>query len=166
MIFKTTRYSEEGKYDLKVVDRFGNAFIMMVGGNQDLFWVPLNYKKVNTFFIDKKDKFAFKIFEILFNHVKEREKKLNRCQSLTEFEFVSEDRHEDDANRLKIIKSDDCFEIRFIKQENIKHGGFATRGCPICFCNSGSRVPEIEQLFMIAFTELAYYNKRIELEKE
>ena len=166
MIVKTKRIDEEGRFDLKVIDRNNNVFLMMVGGNQDLFWVPVDYKRVKTFYIEKSDRFAFRIFEILFDKVKEREKKLNLCKEEDVFEFISEDRHIDDANLLKIIKQKDCFEISFVKQENIKHGGFATMGCPICFCNSGSRVPEIEQLFMIAFTELAYYNKKIELEKE
>ena len=46
---------DQGKYNLKVIDRDGNSFTIMVGGNLDLYWVPDDYKSVNTFYIDKSD---------------------------------------------------------------------------------------------------------------
>ena len=37
-------------------------------------------------------------------------------------------------------------------------------GCTICFCNSGSRVPKVEQVFVQMFNYLAYESKLIERE--
>lgn len=36
--------------------------------------------------------------------------------------------------------------------------------CVICFCNSGSRVPMVEQIFMQMFNYLAYESKSIKCE--
>ena len=56
MIIKQPRNNAEGKYDLKITDKNGNAFIMTVGGNFDLYWLSENHKKYNTFEIDKTTK--------------------------------------------------------------------------------------------------------------
>ena len=46
--------------------------------------------------------------------------------------------------------------VEFIKNENKEYWSFYHRGCDIRFCNSGSRVPKVESLFMKMFTYLAY----------
>lgn len=159
---------DQGKYNLKVIDRDGNSFTMMVGGNLDLYWVPDDYKSVNTFYIDKRDYFVYELFGGLFQNIENVDDKYNPSLIGNKFTFISEDFNEDIANKLEIIKKDNEFVINFLKNEN-KEGehyamyAFFRRGCPICFCNSGSRVPKIENLFMMLFNDLAYYNKDIEM---
>ena len=70
--------------------------------------------------------------------------------------FISEDWHEDEANILNIIKTEDGFIVKFIKNENKQSWSYPHIGCAICFCNSGSRVPKVESLFMRMFNYLAY----------
>ena len=162
MIYKVYRngYSE-GKYNLKLVDKFNNTITMLVGGNLDLFWLPEN--NIRKFVIDESDEFLFKIFKQLFKHIELNDNKYNPSVDKNVFTFLSEDRHEDEANILKIKNNETEFIIDFIKNENTSISHFPKLGCSICFCNSGSRVPKIEQLFMLMFNKLAYYSDNIEL---
>ena len=150
------------KYDLRVIDKNGQSFIMMVGGNLDLYWVPENYKETTTFYIPKEDEFVYGLFDNLFDDIKEKDNPYNPMLKGNEFSFISEDYHEDEANRLKIIKSEDEFVIDFIKNEDFENWTMPHRGCNICFCNSGSRAPQVETLFMLLFNDLAYYSDEIE----
>lgn len=155
-------------YDLKVIDKNNNSFIMHVAGNQDLYWIPKDYKKTQSFYIDKSDKLLYSVFCKLFEYIKKYDSDgLQYLKTLegNKFTFISEDFHVDEAHRLEIIKEKDQFVINFIKNENLGIFGGFRRGCVICFCNSGSRVPKIEQLFMLMFNELAYYNNEIEIER-
>ena len=160
---------DQGKYNLKLIDREGNSFTMMVGGNLDLYWVPDDFKNTDTFYIDKSDEFVYRLFLRLFQDIESVDDKYNLSLIGNKFTFISEDFNEDIANKLEIIKKDNEFVINFLKNEN-KEGehynmyAFFRRGCPICFCNSGSRVPKIEHLFMMLFNDLAYNNKDIELD--
>ena len=45
MITKKPRHEQEGYCDLTVTDKDGKSFVMTVGGNLDLYWLPENYKK-------------------------------------------------------------------------------------------------------------------------
>jgi len=169
MITKIKRDNDSNKVNLVVTDKFGNSFTMMVGGNLDLYWVPQNYNKVKCFYISKEDEFVFNIFRALFNIIEKNDGNgLDYPKTLVgnKFTFISEDFPEDEAHKLEIIKEDNQFVINFIKNENLGiYGGFR-RGCPICFCNSGSRVPKVEQQFMLMFNELAYRTEEIELINE
>lgn len=154
------------RYNLRLIDKFDNSFVMLVGDNGDLYWLPEDYKRVKSFFIDKDDTFLFNIFNQLFKAiVKADNDKYNIRKSVVgnTFTFISEDCHEDEAHRLQIVKENEQFVINFIRNEDISPWSFPKRGCNICFCNSGSRIPKIEQLFMILFNELAYYNNEVEL---
>ncbi len=148
---------------LKITDKNGNSFSMLIGGNTDLYWVPDDYGKVRNFFIEKSDKFLFDKLTKLLVDIKKVDNGI--CPSLIEnsFTFVSEEFVEEESNKLQIIKEDEQFVIKFIKNENISPFSFASfvKGCPICFCNSGSKVPEIEILFMKMFNELAYQNEKV-----
>ena len=59
-------------------------------------------------------------------------------------------------NVLKIVKTKDVILIEFIENKNKVNLSFSSKVCSICFCNSGSRVPKIEALFMRMFNYLAY----------
>ena len=151
--------------DLVVTDKFNNEFIMTVAGNQDLYWIPKNYKQVKSFYVDENDAFLYNVFSSLFELIKKNDSDgLSYPKTLNEnkFTFISEDFHEDEAHRLEIIKEKHQFIINFIKNENLGMYSSFRRGCVICFCNSGSRVPKVEQQFMLMFNELAYYTKEIE----
>ena len=71
---------------------------------------------------------------------------------------------EDEANILNIIESEDNYTIKFIKNEDKESWSYPHIGCAICFCNSGSRIPRVEQLFMRMFNYLAYECELVECE--
>lgn len=153
-------------YNLRVYDKNGNDFLMTVGGNGDLYWLPANYKNVKSFCINKEDELFYAILQQLFCDIKEKDDKYRPTLDGDKFTFISEDCHEDEAHRLEIVKEENEFVINFLRNPNEHLYAFPKRGCNICFCNSGSRVPKVEQLFMLMFNELAYYNDEIELEQE
>ena len=163
MITKTPR-NNEGYYDLKVTDKNNKSFIMTVGGNLDLYWIPENHKETTTFEIDKNDKLTFNIFNQLFDAVKKNDGQYNPVLQGNKITYISEDWPEEEANKLSIEKNDDNFIINFIKNENKEAWSLPHRGCNICFCNSGSRVPKIEALFMRMFNYLAYESELIQCE--
>ena len=118
MIEKVKRYENENLFDLVVTDKLNNSFTMTVGGNCDLYWIPANYKKVQSFYINKEDEFLFNIFLELFNKIKQNDSDgLSYPKTIdgNKFTFISEDYHEDEAHRLEIIKEKDQFVINFIK---------------------------------------------------
>ena len=167
MITKIKRNEDSDKLvDLVVTDKFNNEFVMTVGGNQDLYWIPKNYKQVKSFYIDENDEFLYNVFNNLFDLIKKNDSdgfSYSKTLNGNTFTFISEDFPADEAHKLEIIKEKSQFVINFIKSENLgMYGGFR-RSCVICFCNSGSRVPKVEQQFMIMFNKLAYYNNKIEL---
>ena len=57
------------RYNLRIIDKFDNSFVMLVGDNGDLYWLPEDYKRVKEFCIDKDDTFLFNIFNQLFNAI-------------------------------------------------------------------------------------------------
>jgi len=164
MITKFPR-NNNGYYDLRVTDRNDKSFVMTVGGNLDLYWIPENHKETRVFEIDEKDKFTFSMFNKLFKDIKKNDNKYYPVLKDDTVTFVSEDWPEDEANILQIEKQDGIFSIRFIKNENIENWSFPHRGCSICFCNSGSRVPKVESVFMKMFNELAYESDKVSLEE-
>ena len=166
MIIKKPRHNKEGYYDLKITDKNGNSFLMTVGGNLDLYWIPENHKENRVFEIDKNDEMVFDIFKQLFDAIEKRDDKYRPVLKDDVITFISEDWPEDEANTLNIIKKNDLITIKFIKNENEAGWSFPHRGCVICFCNSGSRVPRIESLFMRMFNYLAYEFDNISCEEE
>ncbi|MBQ7351918.1 MAG: hypothetical protein IJW59_03540 [Clostridia bacterium] len=162
MIYREPRYGYDGMFDLRIVDNKGKSFVMTVGGNQDLFWIPENHKDTTTFEIDDSDSFVYEIFTQLFDAVKSRDDKYRPVLKDNVITFVSEEWREEESNVLKIIQEKNKFVIDFIKNQNMEEWSVPHRGCAICFCNSGSRVPRVEQLFMLMFNKLAYHTKEIE----
>ena len=156
MITRCPRPDSKDCYDIIVTDKHGKEFIMMVGGNFDLYWLPKNRRENKVFQIDQKDKLTFSVFEQLFSAVKKKDNASNPVLKGNTITFISEDRPEEEANILNIIKSKNSFTIKFIENENTECWSSPHRGCAICFCNSGSRVPEVENLFMRMFNYLAY----------
>ena len=155
MITKTPR-NNEGKYDLKITDKNGKSFMMTVGGNFDLYWIPENHKENRVFEIDKNDKITFSMFKQLFDIVRKRDDKYRPVLKDNTITFISEDWPEEEANVLNIIKNEETFTIKFIKNEDKESWSYPHMGCTICFCNSGSRVPKVEEVFMRLFNYLAY----------
>ena len=144
-----------------------NSFVMLVGGNLDLYWLPDNYKVACKFYIDKEDKFTYSMFNRLFELVEKNDDKYNPVVNGNQLTFVSEDYPEEEANQLKIRRMSDEFEIDFVRHDDeskwtIPHGRMGS----VCFCNSGSRIPKVEQLFMEMFNYLAYNCEKIEMVKE
>ena len=162
MITKKPRNGKEGYYDLTVTDKDGKSFVMTVGGNLDLYWLPENYKKDRTFGIDKNDELTYAIFEQLFDAVEKRDDKERPVLNGNTITYISEDWPEEEANKLKIIREEDMFQIQFVKNEDRESWSYPHIGCTICFCNSGSRVPRVEGLFMRMFNYLAYECDMIE----
>ena len=162
MITKKPRNGEEGYYDLTVTDKDGKSFVMTVGGNLDLYWLPENYKKDRTFDIDKNDELTYSIFEQLFDAVEKRDDKERPVLNGNTITYISEDWPEEEANKLKITREEDMFQIQFVKNEDMESWSYPHIGCTICFCNSGSRVPRVEGLFMRMFNYLAYECDMIE----
>lgn len=166
MISKFPVDDKKGCYNLKITDRNGHSFIMMVGGNLDLYWVPENHKKNRIFEIDKNDNIAYSVFEQLYDAIKKNDDKYRPVLNGNTITFISEDWHEDEANILNIIKTKDLFTIEFVKNKNESAWSYPHLGCNICFCNSGSRVPKVESLFMQMFNFLAYNCDLIKTEDE
>ncbi len=164
MITKKPRNNKNGYFDLTVTDKNGKSFIMTVGGNLDLYWLPENHTKNRTFSIDRDDEFTFEIFEQLFGAVEKKDSKYNPVMKDNKLTYISEDWPEEEANRLVISKLDDSFEIDFVKNEAEDSWSFPHIGCTICFCNNGSRVPEVEGVFMRMFNYLAYECNQVKCE--
>lgn len=164
MITRLPSDNQEGKYDLRVTDKNDKSFTMTIGGNFDLYWVPENHKECRTYEISKDDEYTFKIFSRLFDSVKKNDDKYHPVLKDDTITFVSEDWNESEANVLTIKKQEDAFIIDFVKNKNKEAWSFPHMGCVICFCNSGSRVPEIEQIFMQMFNYLAYESRSVGFE--
>lgn len=162
MITKKPRYEHEGCYDLTVTDRDGKSFVMTVGGNLDLYWLPENYRKNRSFCIDNCDEFTYDIFEQLFRAVEKKDDKYSPVLKDGRLTYISEDWPEDEANKLVISKLEDSFQIDFVKNEDREKWSYPHIGCTVCFCNSGSRVPRVEGVFMRMFNYLAYECAEIE----
>ena len=156
MIRKTPR-NNDGYYDVKITDKNKNSFLMTVGGNLDLYWLPENYRKNKVFVIDKSDMLAYTMFNRLFRGVGKVDDQFAPALKDNTITFISEDRHESEANTLSITQSEDSFTIEFKENENKEAWTTPHRGCTICFCNSGSRVPKVENVFMQMFNFLAYH---------
>jgi len=165
MIYRVPRPDSKDSYDLKLVDKNGNSFAMHFAGNMDLYWIVDDHRKCLNFYVDKKDEFLYSVFEQLFKNIEKNDTGFKKSVEGNVFSFISEDYHEDDANMLQIEKKEDEFEIRFAKNfsPNIP---LMSKMCQICFCNSGSRVPNIERQFMLMFIELSRYDERVPVEKE
>lgn len=165
MIYKKERYGMKGYFDLYIIDKNNHEFKMTVAGNQDLYWMPEDYRKNTTFYIDKSDSYLYDVFDYLFRQLKQNDNPHFPSIEGNVFTFASEDRPLEDADMLQIERKENEFEIRFLKNlsDSIR---FKTRFCNICFCNSGSRVPKLEQQFMLLFNELAYYTPDMPIEKE
>lgn len=166
MISKFSRYNKKNCYNIKITDKNEHSFIMMVGDNLDLYWIPENYKENRIFEIDSHDKITYSVFEQLFDAIKKNDDKYYPVLNGNTITFISEDYHQDEANILNIIKSEDLFTIQFVKNENKSAWNYPHIGCNICFCNSGSRVPKVESLFMRMFNYLAYNCELIQIEEE
>jgi len=164
MITKQPRNNQEGYYDLRITDKNGYSFIMTVGGNFDLYWLPENHKENRIFEIDKSDKITYSVFNQLFNAVAKQDDKYRPVLKDNTITFVSEEWPEEEANVLNIIKRENSFTIKFVKNEDKGNWTYPHIGCTICFCNSGSRVPNVEQVFMQMFNHLAYETNFIQCE--
>lgn len=165
MITKTPR-NDQGYYDVIVTDRHGKKFMMTVGGNLDLFWIPQNHRENRTFEIDSEDQLNYQIFDQLFCAITRNDDRYNPIVDGNTITFISEDWPEDEANLLQIVKSNNLYTLNFIENENKSAWSFPHRGCNICFCNSGSRIPKVESLFMRLFNFLAYECDLIECEDD
>lgn len=164
MITKQPKNNNDEDYEVKVTDKNGKSFIMTIGENYDLYWYPEYKSKTRSYEIDKNDTIAFCIFNQLFDDIKINDDKYRPVLNGNQITFVSEDYHEDEANVLNIIKNDNYIAIEFLNNQNVKKWSCPHIGSSICFCNSGSRVPEVEQIFLKMFRFLAYENKLIQSE--
>ena len=155
MISKLTKNSAEQQYIVKITDKNGKSFIMTVAGNFDLYWIPQNRDCCN-FEIDSSDGLTFSVFNQLFDTIQKVDDKYCPTLKNNTITFVSEDRHEDYANILRITREKEKIDLEFINNKTQDEFGWSHRDNTICFCNSGSRVPEVEHVFMEMFNKLAY----------
>ena len=153
-----------GDYEIKITDKNNKSFIMTIGENYDLYWYPENQKETRTFEIDKTDKISFHVFNQIFSEVKKKDDIYCPVVKGNQITFISEDCCEDEANVLNIIKNENFFVIKFVNNQNFKKWSYPHIGSTICFCNNGSRVPDVEQVFLKMFNFLAYENKLIQIE--
>jgi hypothetical protein len=153
------------KYNVRVTDKNNKSFIMMCGGNMDLYWVPENWKDTTSFIIPKEDEFTYNMFSKIFKAVEQNDNKYNPVLVDDVITFYSEEATLEESDILKICKTDEQVKIDFIRNEDKESWTYPHRGCPICFCNSGSRIPKVEQQFMLMFNYLAYQCKKIDIEK-
>ena len=65
------------KYNVKVTDKNHKSFVMMCGGNLDLYWVPENWKDTTSFTISKDDEFTYNMFAKIFKAVEQNDDKYN-----------------------------------------------------------------------------------------
>ena len=165
MITKLARNNNDQLFDLKVSDINNNSFIMTVGGNYDLYWLPEDYEKAKSFEIHNSDKLTFSMFEQLFNAIKLNDDPYHPTIKGNTITFVSEECVEEESNYLEITKEKESFIINFVRNENANFMNFR-KGGSVCFCNSGSRVPDVEILFMKMFNFLAYNSDLIQFNEE
>ena len=164
MIVKFPR-DESGKYyNVKITDKHNNSFIMLVGGNLDLYWVPEDHKKNLVFEFDESDKRTYNLFNQLFNAIKQNDDHYRPVLKDNKITYISEEWTEEESNTLNIIKEKNSFIIKFNKNQNQNAWTFPHRGCALCFCNSGSRVPKVESIFMSLFNYLAYESSLVKEE--
>ncbi len=158
MIYKEKRANSD-KFDLKIVDKFGNLLTMTIGGNLDLYWVVQD--DVHDYTIEKNDKIVFDAMVKLFQNVKKDD--VYGCLSGDGriLSYVSEDVEFEYADNLQIKRNDDSFELHFIKNEKPAPFFLYKPQPNICFCNNGSIAPNVEFHFMMMFNQLAYYNKNV-----
>ena len=144
----------KGCCDVKITDKYGNYFVMVDAPNHDMYWIPQD-NNCNFFEIDKNDKQTFNIFNQIFDDVKQVDDKYSPTLKNNTITYVSEDRPEESANILKITRDQEKINIEFINNSN-PHESWVHRDGKICFCDSGSRVPDVEQVFRKMFLNLAY----------
>lgn len=161
-----SRKSEENV--LKITDKNNNSFFMEVGGNLDLYWIPENdlpndeLSGVQSFEFEIGDEF-FEFLKDAFSKIRKKDNPYSPTLTQNVFTFISEDAYgENEANILQITQLGDKFILDLIKPEPQSLWGAMKRGYSICFCNSGSRHPDIEQIFKKKFLELAYGYKFLE----
>ena len=165
-------YKDGTLMDLHIVDRNGQGFLMTVGGNLDMYWIPDKIEGRDrhdtspiTYEFDKSDELLFDTFNDIFSAIERVDNPQSPSIRDGVFSFISEDYPEEDANILKMRRDRDKICIDFVQTAGESPWGKFKSNSNICFCNSGSRVPRIEQIFMLKFNELAYQNPEIELTK-
>ncbi|MBE7076473.1 MAG: hypothetical protein E7374_01105 [Clostridiales bacterium] len=164
MIKKKLRVECDDRYDIQIIDRNGKSFQMYIAGNLDLYWIPAKRKNNGLFEFDKTNKTEFRIFNKLFDLIKDVDDRFYPVLNGDTIRFISEDRPEEDANILEIKRTDDLITIEFI--EGVDHSEFCIMpryASHICFCNSGSRIPKVESLFMYLFLYLTRDCKSVEI---
>lgn len=144
MIKKRKNYKDDHITDLEIIDKNGNTFLIVFGGNLDLYWLAID--GVLNFAIDKSDAHLFDIFNNLFENIKMRDaKSYNKTIQDNRFYWLSDDGEESMVNNLEIIKNNNSYDIHFIKNPKRMQTRLTTG---ICFCNSGSRNQPVVQEFM------------------
>ena len=162
IITRQSPYSRKGHENiLKITDKNNNFFTMEIGGNLDMYWIPSdNIQKNNpsntiSFEFKKGDEF-FNCLDEIFKKIKLNDDPYSPTLEGDLFTFVSEEGIEEDSNILRIKKNKSNFVVEFIKTDPTFSWSFINAGYSICFCNSGSRHQQIEQIFKLKFLELAY----------
>jgi len=164
-MFSKIKRNKDDEYDVKVTDKNGNFFVMTVAGNLDLYWIPQD-RHCSSFEIDSADELTFSVFNQLFDAIQKVDDKYRPTLSDDTITFISEDRHEDYANILRISRGLTKVNIEFINNPTRDEWEWGHRDNTICFCNSGSRVPKVEHVFMVMFNKLAYECDWIEHEDD
>ena len=149
MLSKTENVRGYLKLDIK--DANDKIFSIWQGGNFDLYWST--DEEDLSFDIDQSDTEVYVIFNNLFNEIKKNDNVNKPLVHDNTFFWIGEDDEPEKANRMKIKKDQNKFNITF--EKNLKHmqPRFFTS---ICFCNSGSNYPRIVECFMKMYLHTAY----------
>lgn len=162
VIKRQSPYARKGEESiLKITDKNNKSFIMEIGGNSDMYWIPENDLPNDeasgkiSFEFERDDEF-FDYLSDIFSKIKKKDNPYVPTLTGNAFTHASEDTFEEEANVLQIIQQNDKFVVDFYKQEALSMFSMMKRGFSICFCNSGSRHQDIEQIFKLKFLEVAY----------
>ena len=153
-------------------DSLNKCLKIFYGGNGDLYWViNCNQRAIKQDFkITKDNEDAYILFEELFNDVK----RLNTENSKEPYDeekntitWYSDDNYYDNANILKITKSEEVFEIEFYVQptKEEERSRFLGRNIEVRLCNSGSRYEPFNTAFMKMYNKMVENNNILKLER-
>jgi len=128
----------------QIVVQANNSKFIMGFFACDVYWIMPDYIHNNKFTVKKSDSYLFEFIDDLFSK--------HHFKNCT-FNWLSEARLPQNSSSLKITKGIDFYRIKFIQSPN-DYMARLRNICPICFCLSGSRNPEIATKFGIMLNEI------------
>lgn len=152
----------DDKYELIFENDEKEIFKIHYGG-ADLYWTMINYRDGNRFQITEAEEIVYYQLQALFKEIEKSDIPYNKALNNGCFEWLSEAYGiPEEAHKLLITKDETSFNIEFIRNPN---NFIPSHICPICFCLSGSRNPDIACAFSLMFLQYKNNNKVKSLNK-